>query len=120
MVVSDFLDGGPWERSLRMVVQRHDVVAMEVLDPRELELPDVGQLLVRDPETGRTRHVDTRSAALRERYRDAAEAQRDEIRSRIRRTGASHLQLRTDQDWLLDLARFVSRRKHLANVGGRP
>lgn len=120
VVVSDFLDGGPWDRSLRMLVQRHDVVAIEVLDPRELDLPDVGLLMVRDPETGRVRDIDTRSSGIRERYRAAAEAQRTQIKARIRRTGASHLRLRTDGDWLLELAQFVSRRKHLANVGGRP
>ena len=93
---------------------------VEVLDPRELELPDVGVLQVVDPETGELREISTRSPRLRRRYADAASEQRERIARAIRRAGADHLQLRTDRDWLLDLVRFVAfRRKRNETVPAR-
>ena len=68
VVVSDFLVPDGWDHPLRALASRHDVVAVEVLDPRELTLPDVGSLTVADPETGRRRIVDTGDATLRVRY----------------------------------------------------
>jgi uncharacterized protein (DUF58 family) len=82
-----------------------------VVDPRELELPDVGLLAVVDPETGRRREVWTGSAALRSRYASAAAAHRVAVRAALRRTGADHLVLRTDRDWVRDLARFATDRR---------
>jgi uncharacterized protein (DUF58 family) len=60
-----------------------------------------------DPETGKLLEVQTSKRALREKYAEAATRQRAEIAAAIRRAGASHLQLRTDRDWLLDIVRFV-------------
>jgi uncharacterized protein (DUF58 family) len=111
VVISDFLDAGDWERSLRVLGTRHEVLAVEVLDPRELELPSVGRLSLVDPETGRTHKVDTSAQRLRERYAEAAAAQRAEIAGAIRRAGAGHLQLRTDRDWVHDLVQYVARRR---------
>jgi uncharacterized protein (DUF58 family) len=111
VVVSDFLDPGDWERPMRALSARHEVLAVEIVDPRELELPDVGVVDLVDPETGRVREVSTRDRRMRQRYAAAAAAQRDEIARRIRRAGADHLVLRTDRDWLLDLARFVAWRR---------
>ena len=111
VVVSDFLSEGDWLRPLRALARRHDVMAVEVVDPRELELPDVGYITLVDPETGRSREVQTASRKLRARYAEAAAAQRAEISRRMRAAGADHLILRTDGDWLLDLVRFVVNRK---------
>lgn len=110
VVVSDFLDPTSWIGPLRVVAARHEVLAIEVVDPRELELPDVGLLTVVDPETGRQLTVPTQKAEVRERYAAAAAAQRREIADAIRSAGAGHLQLRTDRDWLLDIVRFISER----------
>ena len=112
VVVSDFLSDTDWSRPLRALAGRHDVLAIEVVDPRELELPDVGYLTVVDPETGRRREVQTASAKLRRRYAEAATAQRAEIARSIRRAGAHHLVLRTDRDWLLDVVRFAATYRH--------
>jgi uncharacterized protein (DUF58 family) len=112
VVVSDFLTPSDWERPLHMVAARHEVLAVEVVDPRELALPDVGTLVVTDPETGRQREVDTDRAELRARYAEAAQQQREEIARSLRRAGADHLVLRTDRDWLVDLVRFVAFRRH--------
>jgi len=123
VVVSDFLaDGGgtdrpfAWEQPMRRLAARHDTVAVEVLDPRELELPEVGLLTLVDPETGRRRDVQTSSRRLRERYAAAALAHRGAISAALREAGVAHLILRTDQDWVTDLARFVRARRRTAAV----
>lgn len=113
VAVSDFLSADVWDRPLAALATRHDVIAVEVVDPRELELPPVGTLALVDPETGKTREVTT-SRATRKRYAEAARAQRADIARRLTTAGASHLQLRTDRDWVLDMVRFVGHRKVLA------
>jgi len=115
VVVSDFLAADGWERSLRGLSHRHEVLAVEIIDPRELSLPEVGVIELVDPETGAQREIHT-SAEVRGRYAEAAEAQRREIARRIRASGADHLVLRTDRDWLLDIVRFVGRRKERRRV----
>jgi uncharacterized protein (DUF58 family) len=107
VVVSDFLSPPGWERPLTGLAARHQVLAVEILDPRELELPDVGYLTLVDPETGRRLEVQTAKADIRRRYAEAAAAQRAEIGAAIRRSGAQHLVLRTDRDWLRDVVDFV-------------
>lgn len=109
VIVSDFLNGPPaetWERPLRRLAARQQVLAVEVIDPRELDLPDVGLVTFTDPETGRSRDVYL-SRRVRERYAAAAAAHRAANRAALRRAGAGHLVLRTDRDWVADLARFV-------------
>jgi uncharacterized protein (DUF58 family) len=119
--VSDFLAAGEWERPLRVLSHRHEVLAIEVVDPRELELPNVGLLELVDPETGAMREVQTGNAKTRARYAEAAAQQRADIARRIRSAGADHLQLRTDRDWLLDLVRFVAwRRERLESLTRLP
>jgi uncharacterized protein (DUF58 family) len=106
-VVSDFLCPSDWAGALRTLAGRSHVLAVEVVDPRELALPDVGYLTLVDPETGRRRDVHTASGALRERYAAAAAEQRRAHADAIKKAGAGHLVLRTDRDWVLDIARYV-------------
>jgi uncharacterized protein (DUF58 family) len=113
VVISDFLDPAGWERPLRSVRGRHEVLAVEVLDPRELELPPVGLLTLVDPETGRRIEVQTARSRVRERYAEAATGQRAEIARALRGAAVPHLTLRTDRDWLLDIVRFVATRRRL-------
>ncbi|QSB17361.1 DUF58 domain-containing protein [Natronosporangium hydrolyticum] len=118
VVISDFLaPAEQWRRPLRKLAARHDVLAIEVLDPRELSLPDVGVLELLDPESGATVEVQTADPRLRERYAAAAAAQRGEIEAALRRAGAAHLRLRTDSDWLADIVRFVAARRHARSSG---
>ncbi|MEY2571164.1 MAG: hypothetical protein QOE63_1514 [Acidimicrobiaceae bacterium] len=119
VVISDFLGHDGWELPLRRLSLRHEVLAIEVVDPRELELPDVGMLELIDPETGRMRTVQTADAGLRTRYAAAAEEQRAEIAEALRAAGAGHLQLRTDRDWLRDMVSFVVLRRRMANGATR-
>lgn len=124
VVVSDFLDGLPdddttepdWAPGLRRLAARHQVLAVEVTDPREDELPDVGLITLVDPETGRRREVSTGDRWLRERFAGAAAAQREQVRQALRRTGVGHLSLRTDRDWTLDIVRHVREQRRLARV----
>ncbi|WP_214415789.1 DUF58 domain-containing protein [Sphaerisporangium fuscum] len=127
VVVSDFLDlgegGDPgaereWERPLRRLAARHQVLAVEVIDPRELELPDVGLVVLTDPETGHTREVHL-SPRVRRAYAEAAAAQREATRVALRRCGAGHLVLRTDRDWVYDIAQYTLRHRRTAHLAGR-
>jgi len=111
VVVSDFLTREEWVRPLRALVARHDVLAIEVLDPRELELPPVGLVTFVDTETGRRLEVQTASERVRDRFAAAAAAQRADIARSIVNVGAEHLVLRTDRDWLLDIVRYVDLRR---------
>jgi len=115
VVISDWLDPTEWTMPLRRLAVRHDVLAIEVIDPREMTLSDVGMLHVVDPETGRVREIQTSDAGLRERYAAAAAQQRAEIGQAIRSAGGDHLVLRTDEDWLRALVRFVLLRRRAAN-----
>jgi uncharacterized protein (DUF58 family) len=120
VVVSDFLDAGAWDRPLAVLSRRHDTVCIDVVDPRECELPDVGVLTLVDPETGRKRWVDTRSSRLRRRFAEAASAQRGEIGRRIRASGADHVVLSTERDWVADLVMHIARRRRGRTTGRRP
>jgi len=130
VLVSDFLDGldedglGPaapeWEPPLRRLAARHQVLAVHVTDPRERELPDVGLLTLVDPETGRRREVSTAGRRLRERYAAAARTQQLAITSGLRRSGAVHLPLRTDGDWVADIVRHVHAQRRLSRAARRP
>jgi uncharacterized protein (DUF58 family) len=118
VIVSDFLaPAESWARPVRKLAVRHDVLAIEVVDPRELELPDVGVLTLADPETGALHEVQTADPGLRRRYAEAAAQQRGEIARTLRAAGAAHLRLRTDTDWLLDMVRFVAAQRHARTRG---
>jgi len=116
-VISDFL-AKEWERPLGALAQRNDVLAVEVVDPRELDVPAVGYVTLADPATGNVREV-RMTADLQQRYRNAAAEQREATRAAIRSAGADYLLLRTDGDWVGDLVHHVRRRKvQVAGVGG--
>jgi uncharacterized protein (DUF58 family) len=124
-VVSDFMDGTttdgpvPWERPLRGLSDRHQLLGIEIVDPRELELPPAGLVTFVDPETGRQLEVQTSDRRLRAQYAAAATAQRDRIAAGLRHAGAAQLQLRTDRDWISDVVRFViARRRFVVGAVG--
>ena len=110
-VVSDFRGPRDWRRPLAELAARHEVLAVEVGDPREQELPDVGDLWLVDPESGRRLRVDTARPRLRERFAAAAAAERAEVAAEIRAAGADHAVLSTASDWLRDLARALALRE---------
>lgn len=115
VVVSDFRGPRDWVSPLRALAARHGVLALEIIDPREQSLPDVGELVLADPETGRQLRVDTRSAKLRQRFEEEAAAERADLARELVRSGADHATLTTQGDWLRTLARFLG-----GTARGRP
>src|SRR5207248_7683158 len=100
VVVSDFRGPRDWRGPLLRLAGRHDVVAVEIRDPREQELPNAGTLWLVDPETGRQLRVDTRSARLRARFAAAAADERREVERMFAGAGVRHVVLTTSGDWL--------------------
>jgi uncharacterized protein (DUF58 family) len=109
VVVSDFRGPNDWRRPLLQLAGRHDVVAVEIRDPREQELPNAGELWLVDPETGRQLRVNTRSAKLRQRFAEAAAAERAQLGKTLASMGVRHAILSTSGDWLRELAFFLRR-----------
>jgi uncharacterized protein (DUF58 family) len=107
VVVSDFRGPQDWRRPLLELAGRHEVVAVEIRDPREQELPNAGVLWLVDPETGRQVRADTRSPALRARFAAAAANERGELARTLASAGARHVVLGTSGDWLRSLAVFL-------------
>lgn len=121
VIVSDLIDPAgtierpfAWEGPLGRLAARHDVVVVELLDPRELDLPEVGHLVLVDPESGRQREVDSADRRVRAAYGGAARSHRSATAAAARSAGAGHVLLRTDHDWVTELARFVRARRRAA------
>jgi uncharacterized protein (DUF58 family) len=110
-VVSDFRGPRDWRAPLLQLASRHAVVAVEITDPREQELPNVGHLWLVDPETGRKLHVDTGRRKLRERFAAAATDERAALARALAALGVPHLALSTAGDWLRPYAAFVARER---------
>jgi uncharacterized protein (DUF58 family) len=109
VLVSDFRGPLDWRRPLLELAGRHDVVAVEVRDPREQELPNAGDLWLVDPETGRQVRVDTRDSKLRARFATAAAEERSALRRTLASVGVRHAVLSTQGDWLRQLALFLKK-----------
>jgi uncharacterized protein (DUF58 family) len=109
VVVSDFRGPRDWRLPILRVAGRHPTVAVEVRDPREQELPDLGELRLVDPETGRQLRVDTRDRKLRERFATAAADERRSLVTTLSSAGVRHVTLSTQGDWLRPLAAFLRR-----------
>jgi uncharacterized protein (DUF58 family) len=109
VLVSDFRGPLDWRRPLLELAGRHDVVAVEIRDPREQELPNAGELWLVDPETGRQLRVDTRSARLRARFAAAAAEERTGVSRTLASLGVRQAVLSTSGDWLRSLAVFLGR-----------
>lgn len=108
IVVSDFRGPRDWRDQMVELCGRHAVMAVEIRDPREQELPDIGDLWLVDPETGRQLRVDTSKRRIRERFAEAAAAERGEVAAELARCGAQHITLSTAGDWLRVFAGFLT------------
>jgi uncharacterized protein (DUF58 family) len=111
VIASDFRGPFDWRRPLLQLAGRHDVLAVEIRDPREQELPNAGELWLVDPETGRQLRVDTRSEKLRNRFAAAAAEERRGLAKTLSSLGVRHVVLGTSGDWLRQLALFLRRRR---------
>jgi len=122
-VVSDFISEPGWDRPLALLAQRHEVVAVRLLDPLELDLPDLGLLTVRDSETGEQLLVDTHDAGFRKRFARIAAQREAELREGFMRAGVDALELSTDGDLVDAVVLFTEMRKRRARLtagGGLP
>jgi uncharacterized protein (DUF58 family) len=100
LAISDFRDQHDWQRPLGSLHVRHSVLAIEILDPREAEVPAVGHLALVDPESGARIEVDTSRPRVRERFAALERERRAELKNELRRLRVNHVALSTDQEWL--------------------
>jgi uncharacterized protein (DUF58 family) len=107
VLISDFRDQRRWERALGSLRVRHSVLAVEIVDPREAELPDVGHLAVVDPESGERVEIDTSNRRFRERFAELERERRGLLARELRRLRIGRVSLSTDEDWLLALGRQI-------------
>jgi uncharacterized protein (DUF58 family) len=115
-VVSDFISEPGWERALGLLARRHEVVAVRLLDPLELELPDLGLVTLRDPETGEQLLVDTHDAGFRHRFARIAAQREADLRQSLAGAGVDTLELSTDDDLVEAVVRFTDMRKRRSRL----
>ncbi|HOK08051.1 MAG TPA: DUF58 domain-containing protein [Candidatus Hydrogenedens sp.] len=113
-ILSDFY-GNDYEKTLRILSRRHDVIACIITDPRELELPDVGLISTIDAETGKEVIIDTANKYLREQYMNRAKAEYERKKKIIYQSGAEFLDIRTDKPYIDELYRFFRARERKSN-----
>jgi uncharacterized protein (DUF58 family) len=110
-IVSDFISAPGWERPLNLLNHRHEVVAVRLVDPREVELPDVGHVVMEDAETGEQLLVDTHDAGFRRRFGEAAVRREADVNTAFRRAGVEALSLSTDEDLVRAIVRMTTIRR---------
>jgi uncharacterized protein (DUF58 family) len=122
-IVSDFISAPGWAKPLAHLALRHEIVAVRLYDPLEMELPDLGLLVMQDAETGEQLFVDTHDRAFRRRFAAAAERRETEVRAAFSQAGVDTLELSTDDDLVDAILRFADlrkRRSQLAAGGSLP
>ena len=122
-VISDFISAPGWEKALAQLAMRHEVTAVRLFDPLEMELPDIGLVTMRDAESGEQLVVDTHDRGFRERFKAAADRRETALLEGLARAGVDTLELSTDDDLMNSILRFADLRKQrsrLANWSGKP
>ena len=110
-VISDFISEPGWEKPLSLLNQRHEVLAIRLWDPREVELPDLGMVVMEDAETGEQLFVDTHDPKFRKRFFEAAQRREEALNHAFQRAGVDVLSLSTDEDLVRAIVRFAKQRK---------
>jgi uncharacterized protein (DUF58 family) len=111
VIVSDFISEPGWEKPLALLARRHDVVALQVTDPREFELPSVGMIYVEDAETGEQIFVDTDDPGFQRRLREVVQRRQEELAAAVRSAGTELHTVGTDEDLVRALARISELRR---------
>src|SRR5258708_1576548 len=119
-VVSDFVSAPGWEEPLARLSLRHELTAVRLYDPLEMELPDLGMVTVQDAETGEQVLVDTHDRRFRKRFAFIAEHREKALRSAFRQAGVDALELSTDDDRVDTGLRFADLRKRRSQLAGGP
>ena len=115
-VVSDFISRPGWAETLANLAMRHEVVAVRLYDPLEMELPDLGLLVIQDSETGEQVFVDTHDRGFRKRFAELAAKREEELRTAFRQAGVDALELATDDDLVDAILRFADLRKRRSQL----
>jgi uncharacterized protein (DUF58 family) len=110
-IISDFISAPGWERPLSLLNQRHEVLAVRLWDPREVEMPDIGPVVMEDSETGEQLYVDTHDRAFRARFTEAARQREAALNSAFKRAGVDALSLSTEEDLVRAIVRFAGLRR---------
>ncbi len=110
-IISDFISEPGWEQPLNLLSQRHEVLAIRLWDPREMELPDIGPVIMEDAETGEQLYVDTHDRKFRQRFQEAAQRRQAELAESFKRAGVDALSLSTEEDLVRAIVRFAKLRK---------
>ena len=117
-VVSDFISAPGWSDAMARLSQKHEVLAVRLFDPAEMDLPDVGLMTIQDAETGEQVFVDTHDPGFRERFMQIAEQRESELRSALTRAGVDTLELATDDDLVSTVMRFTDMRRQRSRLSG--
>ena len=115
-VISDFICAPGWERTLNLLNQRHEVLTVRLWDPREIELPDMGMVVMEDAETGDQMFVDTHDRKFRQRFEEAARQREAELAQAFKRAGVDALALSTEEDLVQAIVRFATLRRRQTKV----
>jgi uncharacterized protein (DUF58 family) len=110
-IISDFISLPGWEKTLGLLNQRHEVLAIRLWDPHEVELPDVGPIIMEDAETGEQLYVDTHDRKFRQRFKQAAEERETQLAQAFKRAGVDALSLSTQEDLVKAIVRFAKLRQ---------
>ncbi|RJG07391.1 DUF58 domain-containing protein [Noviherbaspirillum cavernae] len=115
-VVSDFISRPGWVKPLAYLARRHEIVAVRLYDRLEMELPDLGLLVIQDAETGEQVFVDTHDRTFRDRFSASAARREQELRDAFRHAGVDALELATDDDLMDAILRFADLRKRRSRL----
>ncbi len=110
-ILSDFISAPGWERPLTLLNQRHEALAVRLWDPREVELPDVGPIIMEDAETGEQLYVDTHDKRFRQRFQAAAQQREAILNQALKHAGVDALSLSTEEDLVRAIVRFAALRR---------
>jgi uncharacterized protein (DUF58 family) len=110
-ILSDFISEPGWEKPLGLMNHKHEVIAIRLFDPREIELPDVGGIIMEDSETGEQLYVDTGNRKFRQQFKAAALKREADLTERFKHAGVDALALSTDEDLVRAIVRFAALRE---------
>ena len=110
-IISDFISEPGWEKPLNLLNQRHEVLAIRLWDPREVQLPDLGMVVMEDAETGEQLFVDTHDPKFRKRFFEVAQQREEALNKAFKRAGVDALSLSTEEDLVRAIVRFAKQRK---------